>query len=247
MQALARDPVGRAHGPVPLRRRARVARRRGRPRRGRRARERSSRSGGGCGGFGYDPIFVPAGWDETMAELTDEQKDRISHRGRAFRALAATWPTVGRLEHAATCGIRTYPTQGSRPGVPTSSSREPRDDRESRARPRGCARRAGSSTASPDVARDRDGPGVHRGGGVLDYLTGPDVSLAPALPDADRARDLEPRSSLGGDLGRGGLDRRRSSPTCWRTVARHERSDPVLERARSGSRSSSRSRCCSTR
>jgi XTP/dITP diphosphohydrolase len=42
----------------------------------------------GTRGFGYDPIFVPAGWDETMAELTDEQKDRISHRGRAFRALA---------------------------------------------------------------------------------------------------------------------------------------------------------------
>jgi XTP/dITP diphosphohydrolase len=41
----------------------------------------------GARGFGYDPIFVPAGWDETMAELTDEEKDRISHRGRAFRAL----------------------------------------------------------------------------------------------------------------------------------------------------------------
>lgn len=41
----------------------------------------------GVGGFGYDPIFVPVGWDTTMAELTDEQKDRISHRGRAFRAL----------------------------------------------------------------------------------------------------------------------------------------------------------------
>jgi XTP/dITP diphosphohydrolase len=41
----------------------------------------------GVGGFGYDPVFVPAGWDETMAELTDDQKDRISHRGRAFRAL----------------------------------------------------------------------------------------------------------------------------------------------------------------
>lgn len=41
----------------------------------------------GSGGFGYDPIFVPAGWDRTMAELTDEDKDRISHRGRAFRAL----------------------------------------------------------------------------------------------------------------------------------------------------------------
>ena len=38
-------------------------------------------------GFGYDPIFVPEGWEETMAELTDAQKDRISHRGRAFRAL----------------------------------------------------------------------------------------------------------------------------------------------------------------
>jgi len=41
----------------------------------------------GSGGFGYDPIFVPAGWDETMAELTAAQKDRISHRGRAFREL----------------------------------------------------------------------------------------------------------------------------------------------------------------
>ncbi len=42
----------------------------------------------GARGFGYDPLFVPAGWDETMAELADDEKDRISHRGRAFRALA---------------------------------------------------------------------------------------------------------------------------------------------------------------
>jgi XTP/dITP diphosphohydrolase len=41
----------------------------------------------GSGGFGYDPIFVPAGWDSTMAELPPEEKDRISHRGRALRAL----------------------------------------------------------------------------------------------------------------------------------------------------------------
>jgi XTP/dITP diphosphohydrolase len=42
----------------------------------------------GSGGFGYDPIFVPAGWDRTMAELEPPEKDRISHRGKAFRALA---------------------------------------------------------------------------------------------------------------------------------------------------------------
>jgi XTP/dITP diphosphohydrolase len=41
----------------------------------------------GSGGFGYDPIFEPAGWDRTMAELTPTQKDRISHRGRALRWL----------------------------------------------------------------------------------------------------------------------------------------------------------------
>jgi XTP/dITP diphosphohydrolase len=39
-------------------------------------------------GFGYDPVFVPRGERRTMAELGDEEKDRISHRGRAFRALA---------------------------------------------------------------------------------------------------------------------------------------------------------------
>ncbi len=43
----------------------------------------------GSGGFGYDPIFVPEGWERTMAELLPEEKDRISHRGRAFRALRA--------------------------------------------------------------------------------------------------------------------------------------------------------------
>jgi XTP/dITP diphosphohydrolase len=42
----------------------------------------------GAGGFGYDPVFVPEGSDRTTAEMTPEEKDAISHRGRAFRALA---------------------------------------------------------------------------------------------------------------------------------------------------------------
>jgi len=42
----------------------------------------------GSGGFGYDPIFLPGGFDQTTAEMTAEAKDAISHRGRAFRALA---------------------------------------------------------------------------------------------------------------------------------------------------------------
>lgn len=41
----------------------------------------------GTGGFGYDPIFVPEGDVRTMAELPPDEKNRVSHRGRAFRAL----------------------------------------------------------------------------------------------------------------------------------------------------------------
>lgn len=42
----------------------------------------------GSEGFGYDPIFVPDGETRTTAELSDAEKDLISHRGQAFRALA---------------------------------------------------------------------------------------------------------------------------------------------------------------
>ncbi|WP_238012060.1 RdgB/HAM1 family non-canonical purine NTP pyrophosphatase [Dactylosporangium sp. AC04546] len=42
----------------------------------------------GDGGFGYDPIFVAEGYDRTTAELSPTEKDAISHRGKAFRALA---------------------------------------------------------------------------------------------------------------------------------------------------------------
>lgn len=42
----------------------------------------------GTGGFGYDPVFVPNGFSKTFAELTLEEKNQISHRGKAVKALA---------------------------------------------------------------------------------------------------------------------------------------------------------------
>ncbi|MDQ2587388.1 RdgB/HAM1 family non-canonical purine NTP pyrophosphatase [Saccharothrix yanglingensis] len=41
----------------------------------------------GTNGFGYDPVFVPEGHDVTSAELSPEEKDALSHRGRALRLL----------------------------------------------------------------------------------------------------------------------------------------------------------------
>lgn len=40
----------------------------------------------GDAGFGYDPIFVPNGEEKTFAEMTDDEKNKISHRGRALQA-----------------------------------------------------------------------------------------------------------------------------------------------------------------
>src|SRR5207248_10616910 len=54
----------------------------------------------GSGGFGYDPVFLPQGWYRTAAELSAEEKDSVSHRGRAARGLLpalrefAGWPTL---------------------------------------------------------------------------------------------------------------------------------------------------------
>jgi XTP/dITP diphosphohydrolase len=42
----------------------------------------------GSGGFGYDPLFVPDGSERTTAEMKPQEKDALSHRGQAMRALA---------------------------------------------------------------------------------------------------------------------------------------------------------------
>jgi XTP/dITP diphosphohydrolase len=39
----------------------------------------------GVHGFGYDPLFYPDGYNKTFAEMTDEEKDKLSHRGKAIR------------------------------------------------------------------------------------------------------------------------------------------------------------------
>lgn len=43
----------------------------------------------GCGGFGYDPIFYLPEYGRTMAEITEEEKNRISHRGKALVEMKA--------------------------------------------------------------------------------------------------------------------------------------------------------------
>jgi XTP/dITP diphosphohydrolase len=42
----------------------------------------------GAGGFGYDPVFIPDGYEQTFAELGDDVKNRISHRAKATLRLA---------------------------------------------------------------------------------------------------------------------------------------------------------------
>lgn len=49
----------------------------------------------GAGGFGYDPLFLVDGFDCSMAELELEQKNRVSHRGQAFRLFREYLELIG--------------------------------------------------------------------------------------------------------------------------------------------------------
>ncbi|OYT60476.1 non-canonical purine NTP pyrophosphatase, RdgB/HAM1 family [Euryarchaeota archaeon ex4484_178] len=51
----------------------------------------------GSNGFGYDPIFIPEGEERTFAEMSTEEKNRVSHRGKAIRKVAAFLDKFGFL------------------------------------------------------------------------------------------------------------------------------------------------------
>lgn len=52
----------------------------------------------GTGGFGYDPLFIPDGYNQTFAELSSEEKSKISHRAKALQQLSTFLKEVAGTE-----------------------------------------------------------------------------------------------------------------------------------------------------
>ena len=71
---------------------------------------RITRAPRGSGGFGYDPVFLPEGSTRTAAELEPQEKNALSHRGQALRALAARAAEL----FAAPCGAAPAPARRGR-------------------------------------------------------------------------------------------------------------------------------------
>ena len=62
-------------------------------------RGRIGRSRKGSRGFGYDPVFYPEGREKTFAQMTDTEKDSLSHRGRALEKLHAYLSNLLKMKH----------------------------------------------------------------------------------------------------------------------------------------------------
>ena len=73
---------------------------------------RLAREPRGTNGFGYDPAFIPEGYDQTTAELTPQAKDAISHRGKALRATVA--PLAAALGQTSVVGASASGAWGQR-------------------------------------------------------------------------------------------------------------------------------------
>jgi len=50
----------------------------------------------GRSGFGFDPVFIPEGGTRTLAQMTSEEKNAISHRGRSIRLMLRRLPIAGK-------------------------------------------------------------------------------------------------------------------------------------------------------
>ena len=81
----------------------------------------------GTAGFGYDPLFIPDGYEASFADLGEEAKNKISHRGRALRQVKALLTSLGELTLD---DVRALLREGSRVLLMTRHAERPHIDHE---------------------------------------------------------------------------------------------------------------------